>query len=120
MSRQREPMDNITVNLSFQDIMIQASSPITSLSLNPVLPYYLAVGSSDSMVRIFDRRMLGTSSTGQTSMKSLDGLVSRFTVPELEGKNRRITSVQYRPDGQEVLASYSSDYVYVFNPLVSY
>ena len=32
------------------------------------------------------------------------------------GKKRRITAVEYRPDGQEILVSFSSDYIYVFDP----
>ena len=43
-------------------------------------------------------------------------MVSRFSVQELGEKQRRITSVSFRPDGQEVLASYSSDYIYIFDP----
>merc|ERR1712223_1866420 len=37
-------------------------------------------------------------------------------LPEMEGKKRRITAVEYRPDGQEILVSFSSDYIYVFDP----
>ena len=110
-----------------EDILISVSSPVTTISLNPLLPYHLAVGASDSTVRIFDRRMLSPSSShdGESSRagktvkeRSLEALLARFSVPEFGGKNKRITSVQYRPDGQEVLASYSSDYIYIFNPLV--
>ena len=108
------------------------SSPVTSISLNPVLPYHLAAGASDSTVRIFDTRMLspssshgddgaggdGVSGAKTAKERSLEALFARFSVPEFGAKTRRITSVQYRPDGQEVLASYSSDYVYIFNPTV--
>jgi nuclear receptor interaction protein len=83
------------------------------MSLNPLLPFYLAVGSSDASVRIFDRRMLSTKSRG-----CLSALVSRFLLPEMEGKRRRITSIDYRPDGEEVLVSFSSDYIYTFDPRV--
>ena len=33
------------------------------------------------------------------------------------GKKRRITAIEYRPDGQEILVSFSSDYIYVFDPI---
>jgi nuclear receptor interaction protein len=46
-------------------------------------------------------------------------MVSRFTVPEFENKNHRITSLCYSPDGQEMLVSYSSDYIYLFEVNVS-
>ena len=42
----------------FEDVMIRCSQSVTAISFNPMLPYHLAVGSSDSAVRIFDRRML--------------------------------------------------------------
>ena len=38
--------------------MIRCAQAVTAMSINPMLPYHLAVGSSDSSVRIFDRRML--------------------------------------------------------------
>ena len=47
------------------------------------------------------------------------GLVSKYVPMDFEGKKRRITSIDYRPDGQEVLVSYSSDYIYIFDPKVS-
>ena len=91
---------------------------MTAISLNPLLNYQIAVGCSDSKVRIFDRRQLGTpQSTGhRPDTTGLNGLVSRFSVPEFGEKMRRLTCVSWRPDGQELLASYSSDYIYIFDP----
>jgi DDB1- and CUL4-associated factor 6 len=57
--------------------------------------------------------MLGSKSGGCFS-----ALVSKFLLPEMEGKRRRITSIDYRPDGEEVLVSFSSDYIYTFDPRV--
>ena len=51
--------------------------------------------------------------------RCLAGLVSKYVPTDFEGKKRRITSIDYRPDGQEVLVSYSSDYIYIFDPNVS-
>ena len=42
----------------YEDVMIRCAQAVTAMSFDPMLPYYLAVGSSDSSVRIFDRRML--------------------------------------------------------------
>ena len=104
-------------DLCKEDIMINCSKAVTAISINPLFPYQLAVGSGDSKVRIFDRRQLGTVNTGHTPDKTgLHGLVSRFSVPEHGDKLRRLTCVSWRPDGRELLASYSSDYIYVFNP----
>ena len=51
--------------------------------------------------------------------RCLAGLVSKYIPIDFEGKKRRITSIDYRPDGQEILVSYSSDYIYIFDPKVS-
>lgn len=48
----------------FQDVMITCQRAVTALSVNPVAPYQLAIGCSDSTVRMFDRRMLGTKASG--------------------------------------------------------
>ena len=48
--------------------------------------------------------------------RCLAGLVSKYTPMDFEGKKRRITCIDYRPDGQEILVSYSSDYIYIFDP----
>ena len=44
--------------------MISCRSAVTAMAANPVSPWQLAVGCSDSSVRIYDRRMLGTRATG--------------------------------------------------------
>ena len=49
-----------------EDVMIRCAQAVTAMSFNPMLPYYLAVGSSDSAVRIFDRRMLSIGDNGAT------------------------------------------------------
>ncbi|XP_064465079.1 DDB1- and CUL4-associated factor 6-like isoform X2 [Ornithodoros turicata] len=98
-----------------EDILINCHRAVTSISVNPLTPYHLAVGCSDSTVRVFDRRMLGTRSTGNYMSNSLDAMVSRFTVPEFEGRGHRITSLTYSSNGREMLVSYSSDYIYLFD-----
>ncbi|RMC01706.1 hypothetical protein DUI87_21721 [Hirundo rustica rustica] len=45
------------------DILINCRRAATSVAICPPIPYYLAVGCSDSSVRIYDRRMLGTRAT---------------------------------------------------------
>ena len=47
------------------------------------------------------------------------GLVTRFAPEQLESRAHRITSLQYSEDGCEVLTSYSSEYVYLFDIRVS-
>ena len=43
-------------------MLIRSSHPVTSIALNPLIPYHLAAGSGDGCVRVYDRRMLGTRS----------------------------------------------------------
>lgn len=40
----------------------------------------------------------------------------RFVPSHLANKSCRVTSLCYSEDGQEVLVSYSSDYIYLFDP----
>lgn len=40
----------------------------------------------------------------------------RFVPAHLTNKSCRVTSLCYSEDGQEVLVSYSSDYIYLFDP----
>ncbi|NXJ90656.1 DCAF6 factor, partial [Corythaixoides concolor] len=79
------------------DILINCRRAATSVAICPPIPYYLAVGCSDSSVRIYDRRMLGTRATGRN-------------------RTLQVTSLCYSEDGQEILVSYSSDYIYLFDP----
>jgi nuclear receptor interaction protein len=56
--------------LFYQDILIDCRRAVTSIAISPVESFYLATGCSDSSVRIYDRRMLGTIATG---MHNLNG-----------------------------------------------
>lgn len=40
----------------------------------------------------------------------------RFVPAHLSNKSCRVTSLCYSEDGREVLVSYSSDYIYLFDP----
>ncbi|XP_046537472.1 DDB1- and CUL4-associated factor 6 isoform X8 [Equus quagga] len=98
------------------DILINCRRAATSVAICPPVPYYLAVGCSDSSVRIYDRRMLGTRATGNYAGRGTTGLVARFIPSHLNNKSCRVTSLCYSEDGQEILVSYSSDYIYLFDP----
>ena len=52
--------------------------------------------------------------TGCSGGTGITGMISRFTAPNVKCPHR-ITSLEYSPDGEEVLVSYSSDYLYLFN-----
>lgn len=98
------------------DILINCRRAATSVAICPPVPYYLAVGCSDSSVRIYDRRMLGTRATGNYAGRGTTGMVARFIPSHLSNKSCRVTSLCYSEDGQEILVSYSSDYIYLFDP----
>ncbi|XP_053562802.1 DDB1- and CUL4-associated factor 6 isoform X2 [Bombina bombina] len=98
------------------DILINCRRAATSITICPPVPYYLAVGCSDSSVRIYDRRMLGTRATNNFANRGTTGMCVRFVPSHLSNKSCRVTSLCYSEDGQEVLVSYSSDYIYLFNP----
>ncbi|XP_026284267.1 DDB1- and CUL4-associated factor 6 isoform X1 [Frankliniella occidentalis] len=95
-----------------EDVMIQCQRAVTAMSVNMTAPFELAIGCSDSTVRLFDRRMLGTKSTGMTT-KQADPLCA-FTVPSFK-RAYRITSLCFAPEGEEILVSYSSDDLYLFS-----
>ena len=97
-----------------EDVLIRCQRAVTSLSLHPVVNYQLALGCSDSFVRVYDRRMLRSGAEGEVN--GTTGLLTKFSPPGIGEAPRRITCVAYRPDGEELLASYSSDYIYVFDP----
>uniref|UniRef100_A0A8C5P6U1 DDB1 and CUL4 associated factor 6 n=1 Tax=Leptobrachium leishanense TaxID=445787 RepID=A0A8C5P6U1_9ANUR len=98
------------------DILINCRRAATTIAICPPAPYYLAVGCSDSSVRIYDRRMLGTRATNNYSNRGTTGICVRFVPSHLSNKSCRVTSLCYSEDGQEVLVSYSSDYIYLFDP----
>uniref|UniRef100_A0AAZ3PHL6 DDB1- and CUL4-associated factor 6-like n=1 Tax=Oncorhynchus tshawytscha TaxID=74940 RepID=A0AAZ3PHL6_ONCTS len=95
-----------------KDILIDCRRAVTSMAISPVESFYLATGCSDSSVRIYDRRMLGTIATGS----GVAGMCARFVPRHLLNKSCRVTSLAYSRDGREVLASYASDYLYLFDP----
>lgn len=50
------------------DILISDKSAITALAINPMMSHHLAIGCSDSTVRIFDRRCLSTVDGGMFTL----------------------------------------------------
>ncbi|XP_040193811.1 DDB1- and CUL4-associated factor 6 isoform X2 [Rana temporaria] len=98
------------------DVLINCRRAATSIAICPSAPFYLAVGCSDSSVRIYDRRMLATGATTNYSNRGTTGMCVRFVPSHLANKSCRVTSLCYSEDGQEVLVSYSSDYIYLFDP----
>ena len=60
-----------------EDVLIRSSQPVTSIALNPLVPYHLAAGSGDGCVRVYDRRMLGTRSEKFTLCSTVCGSMNQ-------------------------------------------
>ncbi|XP_062611161.1 DDB1- and CUL4-associated factor 6-like [Saccostrea cucullata] len=97
-----------------EDILINCRRAVTSLVVNPLIPYELGIACADSSVRIYDRRMLGTRASGSHSSKGVTGMICKFMAPTLSNRPHRITSLAYSPNGDDILVSYSSEYIYLF------
>ena len=118
------------------DVLINCRRSVTSVSLHPFRPL-LAVACADGCVRLYDRRALATrASSGASPRYSVKGLVARFApdsvlaasdpVPVLEARrlmgpsphtsrSQRITSLQFSSSGEQLLASYSADALYLID-----
>ncbi|KAI7698081.1 hypothetical protein SSS_06033 [Sarcoptes scabiei] len=100
------------------DVLITCERPVTAIAVNDMIPWQMAIGSSDSIVRIYDRRMLSTQSLGANFLNPIAyrnaSILAKFTYDGLKNSNR-ITSLAYSRDCQQILASYSNDNLYLFN-----
>ena len=54
---------SVRVISALQDVLILLRNAVTSMAVDPVIPYQLAISSSDGVVRLYDRRMLKTQDT---------------------------------------------------------
>ncbi|XP_055524340.1 DDB1- and CUL4-associated factor 6-like [Wyeomyia smithii] len=99
------------------NILILNPSGVTTMTLSPITMNYIAVGSSDSHVRIFDRRFLklvDCNSPGSPNERHTIP-VKMFTNPSMEKRSFRVTSIAYSQDECELLVNYSSDHLYLFD-----
>ncbi|CAB4010529.1 DDB1- and CUL4-associated factor 6-like [Paramuricea clavata] len=97
-----------------EDVLIDCQKAVTSFSVNPVQPYYVAIGCENSLLRVYDRRSLSTGEPGKEHDKQR-GLLYQFKPKALEKRDCRVTSLKYSSDGENLLASYCSDYVYLLD-----
>ncbi|EFX84470.1 hypothetical protein DAPPUDRAFT_46974, partial [Daphnia pulex] len=94
-----------------ENILFICQSSLSSAAINPVLPHEFAIGTSDSQVYVMDRRKLDVGSLGSPTQS----IVSSMRVPSLSSHSYRTTSVQFSPEGDQVLASFSGEGVYLFD-----
>ena len=90
---------NVCLSLYPKDILIERRNAITSLMVNPLMPYHLAVGCEDSYARIYDMRAICTKrerSHFVRSGKRSSGMISMLKPPDLKKKACRVTSLRYK------------------------
>nr|XP_023015417.1 DDB1- and CUL4-associated factor 6-like [Leptinotarsa decemlineata] len=93
------------------DILVSGSNAVTALAINPMSSHQLAAGCSDSTVRIYDRRFLGTQPGDHFKAQPF----CAFLPPHFgTNPHSRITSLNFSGNGEDMLVSYSSEYLYLF------
>jgi DDB1- and CUL4-associated factor 6 len=110
-----------------ENILVYSPSSVTALSISPISHNYLAVGCSD-FIRVFDRRFMKLaefppvpeSSNVSPSLNSFGSeyhtkAVKYFKIPSDDKRSYRVTSLVYSPNEQELLVSFSSEYLYLFD-----
>lgn len=111
-----------------ENILVFAPTPVSTIALAPISHNYLAVGCSD-YVRIFDRRFMKlaefpshdiTSAATPAALNSFGSehhtkAVKLFKIPTEDKRSYRVTSLVYSPNEQELLVSFSSEYLYLFD-----
>ncbi|XP_012160396.1 DDB1- and CUL4-associated factor 6 [Ceratitis capitata] len=100
------------------NILIFSPSAVNAMDLSPISNYYVAVGSSDAIVRIYDRRYLSVIDFSDNSVPTTERHtrpIKAYPIPMTTNRQYRITCVRYSPEESELLVSYSSEYLYLFD-----
>ncbi|XP_067639974.1 DDB1- and CUL4-associated factor 6-like isoform X2 [Eurosta solidaginis] len=100
------------------NILIFSPSAVNAMDLSPISNYYVAVGSSDAIVRIYDRRYLSVIDFSDGSIPTTDRHtrpIKAYPIPMTTNRQYRTTCVRYSPEETELLVSYSSEYLYLFD-----
>lgn len=112
-----------------KDVLIKCDTSVTAIAVNQMMPSQLAIGCSDSIVRVYDRRWLTTNALGGGGggssrlagqlHRDQQSVLAKFTYDGVKSANR-ITSLAYDRSCQRLLASYSNDNLYLFDLCVSF
>ena len=105
-------------SLALQSILCRFPSSVTSMAVHPLEPHYLAVGLGDGTIRLLDRRRTDywqDSGAGEPLFLGAGCSLVKYRPASLGDQKLKITSVNFNHSGTEILASYSEDYVYLFN-----
>ena len=102
-----------------QSILCRFPSAVTSMAIHPLQPHYVAVGLGDGTLRMLDRRR--TDYWQDSNLQSAVQVLHASCVPvqyrpaAIGDQKLKITCVNFNQDGTQIVASFSEDYVYVFN-----
>lgn len=106
-----------------ENILVFAPTSASAMSLSPISNNYLAVGCAD-FIRIYDRRYMKLvelpnnnpiASLMSYSSEYHTKPVKMFKIPVEQKRPYRVTSLVYSQDEQELLVSFSSEYLYLFD-----
>ncbi|KAH8361209.1 hypothetical protein KR200_001798, partial [Drosophila serrata] len=93
-------------------IFIMAPCAVTAMDVAPISHHSVAIGCSDSIVRLYDRRMLAGGPSDSPTMMPYKA----YPIPmEYTRRHYRPTCVKFSPDESELLVSYSMEQLYLFD-----
>ncbi|XP_017870998.1 PREDICTED: DDB1- and CUL4-associated factor 6-like [Drosophila arizonae] len=93
-------------------IYITAPCAITAMDVAPISHHKLVIGCSDSIVRLYDRRMLSAGS----DRDRITWPLKAYPIPmKYTRRHYRPTCVKYSADESELLVSYSMEQLYLFD-----
>lgn len=94
---------------------------IYSLALNPVNSNYFVIGGNDPVVRLFDRRMLSTSSTNPNKSSPVHKWIPvDILTQSRENTNAHyITGLNWNHDGSKIAVSYSGNQIFILDSKIS-
>ncbi|KAH8303199.1 hypothetical protein KR059_003234, partial [Drosophila kikkawai] len=98
-------------------IFITAPCAVTAMDVAPISHHTVAIGCSDSIVRLYDRRMLAGGGGGRGASDSSTMMPYKaYPIPmEYTRRHYRPTCVKFSPDESELLVSYSMEQLYLFD-----
>ncbi|KAJ3025230.1 UNVERIFIED_CONTAM: hypothetical protein HDU68_007347 [Siphonaria sp. JEL0065] len=106
----------------------QSGSGVAAISIHPIHTNYLALGCSDDIVRVYDRRIVRPPGTADWTTPDLDVrgeiysvIPPKFTPAEAQRRvfdPHKITSLKFDPSGVtlDMLVSYSGEKVFLLRP----
>ena len=107
--------------VSPQGALCRFPAAVTSMAIHPLEPHYMVVGLGDGTIRLLDRRRAdywqdpGNIESFNPLLMGASCALVKYRPDSLKNQKLKITSVNFNPNGTQILASYSEDYVYLFN-----